>query len=94
MQVQCLLVYKADRPQWTYRKVPKVSSFRSFDRIPFCTRIPQPFTYHMCAEDLTKIFVPNLPDGDLQVLKAEDTSLLIPLHGVDIVSCVLSRGAH
>ena len=69
VQVQCLPVYQADKPQWTYRKVPKVSSFRSFDRIPSWSRMPLPFTYHICAEDL----VPNLPEGDLQVLNEEGT---------------------
>ena len=34
MQAQCLPVFQVDKPQWTYRKVPKVSSFRSFARIP------------------------------------------------------------
>ena len=69
MQVQCL-----DKPQWTCRKVPKVSSFRSFERIPSWRRMPQPFTYHVCAEDLTKtVIVPNLPDGDLQRLEKEGT---------------------
>ena len=27
---QCVPVYQADQPKWTYRKVPKVSSLRSF----------------------------------------------------------------
>ena len=29
-QVQCLPVYGVDHPKWTYRKVPKVTDFRSF----------------------------------------------------------------
>ena len=33
MQVQCLPVFGSDRPKWTYRKVPKVTDFRSFGRI-------------------------------------------------------------
>ena len=35
MQVQCLPVYGADQPKWTYRKVPKVTAFRTFARLPF-----------------------------------------------------------
>ena len=29
MQVQCLPVFQADQPKWTYRRVPKVSSFQN-----------------------------------------------------------------
>ena len=32
--VQCLPVYRTDRPKWAYRKVPKVTKCRNFDRIP------------------------------------------------------------
>ena len=61
MQAQWLPVYQADQPQWTYRRVVKVSSFRSLARIPSWCRKPQSFTYHTCAEDLTKtILVPSL----------------------------------
>ena len=28
LQVQCLPVYRTDRPKWTYRKVPKVTRFQ------------------------------------------------------------------
>ena len=91
--VQCLPVCKADTPQWTHRKVPKVSSFRSFDRIPFWCRKPQPFTYHVCAEDLTlSTLTPSLPDGDLQVLR-EGTIPQSPLPRVDIVTCPVRRGS-
>ena len=70
MQVQCLPVYKVDGPEWTYRKVPKVSSFRSFDRPPSRCRTPQPFTYHVCAEAITKCtLVHYLPDEDSRRLK-------------------------
>ena len=59
---------------WTYRKVPKVSSFRSFERIPSWCRKPQAFTYHVCAEDITKtVIVPYLSDCDRQRLEAEGT---------------------
>ena len=34
LQVQCLPVYRTDRPKWAYRKVPKVTRFRNFDRLP------------------------------------------------------------
>ena len=69
-QVQRLPAYKANTLQWTYRKVPKISSFRKFANVPYWCRKPQPFTYHLCAEDLTKsTFVPNLAEGDLQLLK-------------------------
>ena len=61
MPVQCLPVYQADNPQWTYRRVPKVSSSRSFSRIPSWCRKPQSFTYHVCAEDLTKTAI--VPSG-------------------------------
>ena len=33
MQVQCLPVYKAETPQWTYRKVREVTSFRDYGSI-------------------------------------------------------------
>ena len=87
MQVQCLPVYKAETPQWTYRKVPRASSFRTFANVPFWCRKPQPFTYYLRAEDLTKsTFVPSLPEDDLQVLKDADILPLSPLLEVDIVS--------
>ena len=34
MQVQCLPVFGSDRLKWTYRKVPKVTEFRNFGRLP------------------------------------------------------------
>ena len=52
--IQCLPVYKTDRPKWSYRKVPKVTRFRNFDRIPSWCRKPQGMNYRLCAEDLTK----------------------------------------
>ena len=96
MQVQCLPVHQADKPQWTYREVPKVSSFRSFERVPSWCRRPQPFTYHVCAEDLAKtVLVPNLPEGDLQILETGRAPFLLSrLPGINIVLCVLLDGVH
>ena len=34
MQVQCLPVFGADQPKWTYRKVPRVEAFRKFTGLP------------------------------------------------------------
>ena len=63
MQVQCLPVFGTDRPKWSYRKVPRVTHFRNFGRIPLWCRKPQEMTYHLCDEDMTKnAIVPNLPD--------------------------------
>ena len=65
MQVQCLPVFGSDRPKWTYRKLPKVTKFRRFDRIPPWCRRPQKMTYQLCAEDLTKnAIIPNLPEDE------------------------------
>ena len=65
MQVQCLPVFGSDRPKWTYRKLPKVTDFRNFGRVPLWCRRPQKMTYHLCAEDLTKTaIVPNLPEEE------------------------------
>ena len=44
MQIQCLPVYRTDRPKWAYRKVPKVTEFRNFNRIPAWCRKPQGIT--------------------------------------------------
>ena len=67
--IQCLPVYKTDRPKWSYRKVPKVTRFRNFDRIPSWCRKPQGMTYRFCAENLTKTgIVPNLSDEDRTAL--------------------------
>ena len=64
-QVQCLPVYKSDRPKWTYRKVPKVTKFRNFERLPPWSRKPQGMTYQFCAENMTKtVIVQNLPDEE------------------------------
>ena len=52
MQVQCLPVFGSDRPKWTYRKLPKVTEFRNFGRLPPWCRRPQKMTYHLCAEDI------------------------------------------
>ena len=41
MQVQCLPAFKSDCLKWTYRKVPKVTDFRRFGRIPPWCRRPQ-----------------------------------------------------
>ena len=61
MPIQCLPVCRTDRPKWEYRKVPKVTKFRNFDRIPAWCRKPQGMTYQFCAEDMTKnVIVPNL----------------------------------
>ena len=69
MQAQCLPVYGADQPMWTYRKVPKVTAFRTFARLPFWRRKPMKFTYHLCADDLTKsTIVPALPEKDRKAL--------------------------
>ena len=69
MQVQCLPVYQADQPKWRYRRVPKVSSFRTFARLPSWCRKPQAFTYHMCAENITKTtLVPALSEEDRKAL--------------------------
>ena len=85
MQVQCLPVYRTDRPKWACRKVPKVTRFRNFERLPPWSRKPQGMTYQFCAEDMTKtIIVPNLP--------AEDRAdLLDPRNhqqGIGIALCV------
>ena len=62
LQVQCLPVYRSDRPKWTYRKVPKVTRFRNFERLPPWSRKPQGMTYQFCAENMTKtVIVQNLP---------------------------------
>ena len=34
MQVQCLPVFGSDHPKWKCRKVPKVTEFRNFGRLP------------------------------------------------------------
>ena len=65
MQIQCLPVYRTDRPKWAYRKVPKVTKFRNFDKLPAWCRKPQGMTYQFCAEDMTKnAIVPNLVAED------------------------------
>ena len=85
MQAQCLPVYQADQPKWTYRRVPKVSSFRSFKRIPAWCRKPQSFTHHTCAEDLTKtILVPSLLEVDRKALEEEG---VIPPDSAYVADC-------
>ena len=65
MQVQCLPVYGLDQAMWTHRRVPKVTAFQTFPRLPFWSRKPQKFTYHTCAEDLTNNTIfPALPEED------------------------------
>ena len=54
MQAQCLPVAKSNYPRWMYRKVPKVSSFRSFEGISTWCWKPRQLTYHLCAEDVTR----------------------------------------
>ena len=69
MQVQCLPVFGSDRPKWTYRKVPKVTEFRNFGKLPPWCRRPQKMTHHLCAEDMTKnAIVPNRPEEDQDAL--------------------------
>ena len=69
LQVQCLPVFGSDHPKWTYRKVPKVTAFRSFTRLQSWCRKPQKMTYHLCAEDLTRsTIVPKLPEEEQRVL--------------------------
>ena len=46
---QCLPVPRSDTPRWMCRKVPKVSSFRSFEGIRTWCRKPQALTFHVCA---------------------------------------------
>ena len=53
-QAQCLPAPRSDTPLWMYRKVPKVSSFRKFDRVPTWCRQPQGLTYHLCAEGIMR----------------------------------------
>ena len=61
LQVQCLPVYRTDRP----KKAPSLTRFRNFDRLPSWCRKPQGMTYQFCTEDMTKtIIVPNLPDEE------------------------------
>ena len=52
-----------------YRKVPKVSSHRGFNKIPLVPG-PQSFTYHLLAEDLTR-------GGLVSVLSAEERNALL-----------------
>ena len=65
MPVQCLPLFGSDRPKWTYRKLPTVTDFRNFGRIPPWCRRPQMMTYHLCAEDITKnAIVLSLPEEE------------------------------
>ena len=95
LQVQCLPVFGSDRPRWTYRKVPKVTKFRNFGRLPPWSRKPQEITYQFCSEDMTKnIIVQHLP--------AEEKEDLL-IHGVlpqessardrHCVMCPVKRGS-
>ena len=54
MQAQCLPVSKSNYPSWMCRKVPKLSSFKNYDKVPTWCRKPQSFTYHLRAEDITR----------------------------------------
>ena len=44
MQVQCLPVFGSDHPKWKYRKVPKVTEFQNFGRLPPWRKRPQKMT--------------------------------------------------
>ena len=69
MQVQCLPIHGAGQPEWTYRRVPKVTAFRTFARLTFWCRKPKDFTYHLCAENMTKTAIaPALPEEDGKAL--------------------------
>ena len=69
-----IALFEAETPQWTYRKVPKVTSFRDYGSIPIWCRKPQPLVYQMCAEDITKSsLVFQLSDAERQALTAEGT---------------------
>ena len=69
MQVRRLPVYKAETPQWTYRKVPKVTSLGIYGKTPIWCRKPQPLVYQLCAEDVTKsTLVYQLSDAEKQLL--------------------------
>ena len=61
VQAQCLPVFQADQPKWTYRRVPKVSSFRTFARLPSWCRKPQAFAHHLAQRKS-----PRLPLCQLQ----------------------------
>ena len=53
MQVQCLPVYKAEAPQWTYRKVPKLAS------------LSEATTACLSIEDITEsLLVSQLSDAE------------------------------
>ena len=95
MQVQSLPVYQADKPQWTYRKVPKVSSFRSFDRIPLGVgrRSHLHITYVLRIA-LRLCLCLSFQKVIFRYWIRRAPFLLIPLRRIDIVSCVLSEGVH
>ena len=89
LQVQCLPVYRTDRPKWACRKVPKVTRFRNFDRLPPWSRKPQGMTYQFCAEDMTKtIIVPNLPAEERDDLMNRGYFPRNHQQGTGIVLCV------
>ena len=95
MQVQCLPVYGSDHPKWTYRKVPKVATFRNFARLPSWCRKPLKMTYHLCAEDLTRsTIVPSLPEEERRAL-LEDGVLPPESSAKDrfCVMCPVKRGS-
>ena len=69
-QVQCLPVAKSTIPKWTYRKLPKVTAFRVYGRLPAWGRKPQKMVYQLCAENITKHdIVPNLPEDEKEALQ-------------------------
>ena len=95
MQVQCLPVFGSDHPRWTYRKVPKVTSFRNFGQLPPWCRRPQKMTYHVCAEDMTKTaIVPSVLEEDRRALM-EDGILPHNSSAKDrfCVMCPVKRGS-
>ena len=73
----------------------KVSSFRSFARIPSWCRKPQSFAYHVCAEDITNtVFIPYLSEEDRQAL--EEEGVIPPESSVGdrfCVMCPVKRGS-
>ena len=57
---------------------------------PFLVQRPQPFTYHVCAEDLTKtVIVPNLPAAIFKYGRRRAEFLLSLVQRVNIVLCAL-----
>ena len=88
MQAQCLPIYGADQPKWTYRKVPKVKTFQTFARLPFWSRRPKQFACHLCAEDPTKSTIaPALPEEERRALL--ECGVLPPDSSAKVRFCVM-----